>query len=87
MANQYPESLLSVHFNFFVSKSEQADTSSLSEAEKKQLEQRAQFETSGRGYYAIQSTKVSLCGPLVTREANPEAEFSVSAVHYWDSYC
>ena len=35
------------------------DVSALSEPEKKQLEQRAQFEASGRAYSMIQGTKVS----------------------------
>ncbi|KAI0761439.1 alpha/beta-hydrolase [Irpex lacteus] len=58
IANQYPESLLAVHFNLFLApESEYKDTSELSVAEKKQLEQRTWFQSVGRGYSEIQRTK------------------------------
>ena len=88
MANQYPESLLSVHFNVFIAKSpEQVDTSSFSQAEKKHHEQTVQFETSGMGYFAIQSTKASLNCLLIVHRAYLVIKLSISAIHDWYSYC
>ncbi len=59
IAHQYPESLLAVHFNlFFGPESDEEDTSKLSAGEKKQLEHKLQFQSTGRGYTLIQKTKV-----------------------------
>ncbi|KAI0761436.1 alpha/beta-hydrolase [Irpex lacteus] len=58
IANQYPESLLAVHFNVFLGpESDDEDTSQLSAAELKQRDQKARFQRVGRGYSQIQNTK------------------------------
>lgn len=67
MSNQYPESLLAVHFNVFLGpESDDEDTSHISAAELKQRDQKARFQSVGRGYSQIQNTKVSHTLPFLS---------------------
>jgi hypothetical protein len=61
MTNKYPESLVSAHFNMFISMPPDAEAvSNMSEKEKQRQAQEKIFYESGIGYFQIQNTKVSV---------------------------
>ncbi len=80
MSNQYPETLLAVHFNVFLGpeSADDEDTSQLSATELKQRDQKARFQSVGRGYSQIQNTKVShtLPFPLSITLRSPDSHLS-----------